>query len=99
MEGNFGVFDRTELLAEFWDDEEADLHRRELLELNMPEHMRSSPYDDLDVFQIPEDYPRWEHLMNRLRASRNQDRTVVRCLRLLRSAQEERARERSRAAA
>jgi hypothetical protein len=53
--GDFGVFDHTELLAEFGDDESADEYRRDALELDVPEGFRCSPYDDLEVREITEE--------------------------------------------
>jgi len=93
VRGDFGVFDRTNLLATFGDDDAADEHRRQLLEVDMPEHMRCSPYDELEVFEIPDDldYPTWNRILTKLRASRNQDLAVMRYLHRLQLAQRERA--------
>jgi hypothetical protein len=87
MNGSIGVFDGPDLLAEFGDDVSADEYRSDVLELNIPEGFRRSEYDDLQVHEVPEDYPLWQRLLTGLRASRNQDLAVIRALRRLRTAQ------------
>lgn len=82
--GVFGVFDQTELLAEFGDDESADEYRREVLEIP------SSLYDDLLIAEVPEDYDLWIRLLRGLKKSRAQDRAIETALRWLRLAQWER---------
>jgi hypothetical protein len=75
MNGQFGVFDRLFLLAEFGDDESADEYRRELLQEEIPDHLRNSAYDpdDLSVREIPVNYDLWLRLLYGLKASRRQD--------------------------
>lgn len=100
MRGNFGVFDRAELLAEFGDSIDAEEHREDLLEVNLPEHMRCSPYeyDDLCVYEIPRNYEVWQRLLVGLRRMRNQELSVLRSLQVLQAAQRERSEGRSAAA-
>lgn len=89
MDGSFGVFDGLCLLAEFSDDEAADRYRRDVLQLDFPDGYRRSEYDDLLVAEIPEDYSdAWPLLIKALRRSRQQDRTVEKCIAVLRAAQE-----------
>lgn len=82
--GAFGVFDQTELLAEFGDDESADEYRRTALGMDRP------LYDDLQIAEVPEDYELWLRLLKGLRKSRAQDRAVETACRWLRLAQWER---------
>jgi hypothetical protein len=91
MDGSFGVFDGLALIAEFGNDEDADVYRRDALQLAWPEAFRRSEYDDLFVAEIPEDYSdAWPRLVAALRRSRRQDRTVEKFLTVLRAAQKER---------
>lgn len=69
-----GVFDGVKLLAEFDNSTDADDYRRNALQLNLPEYVRRAPYDDLQIWDIPEDYDQWMRLLNGLRRSRAQDR-------------------------
>lgn len=91
MDGSFGVFDGLALIAEFGNDEDAAVYRRDALQLMWPESFRRSQYDDLFVAEIPEDYSdTWPRLVAALRRSRRQDRTVEEYLDVLRVAQKER---------
>jgi hypothetical protein len=90
VNGSIGVFDGTDLLAEFGDDDSAEEYRSDVLELNIPEGFRRSEYDDLQVYEVPEDYPQWHQLLRGLRASRNQDLAIIRALRRLSAAQRDR---------
>lgn len=79
VDGVFGVFDGTEMIAEFGDDESADEYRREALELNTPEAFRRSAYDDLDIRELPDgfdsrEYAQLHQLLAGLKASRARDR-------------------------
>lgn len=91
MDGSFGVFDGLALVAEFGNDEDADVYRRDALHLAWPEEFRRSQYDDLFVAEIPEDYSdTWSRLGAALRRSQRQDRMVEKYLRVLHAAQKER---------
>lgn len=100
MDGNFGVFDGVELLAEFGDDEAAEDYRRDLLQLDLPEHLRAPLYDDLEVREVPDDpdFIALGAFVSALNASRNRDLAIARCLRRLREAQHVRAEARRAAA-
>lgn len=74
VKGEFGVFDGVQLLAEFDNSVDADEYRNDALQLNLPEYVRRSPYDDLQVCEVPEDYRLWDRLVKGLRRSRLQDR-------------------------
>lgn len=83
MQGDFGVFDGVELIAEFVDDESADAHRRLILGLDSPEWCRTSEYNETDLFvaRIPDgidgpvrEYELWMRLLTGLRVSRARDR-------------------------
>lgn len=91
VSGAFGVFDGTEILAEFGDDEAAEEYRSDALELNVPEGFRCSAYDDLQVCEKPDDYDQLHGALTALRRSRNQDQSVMSCLRILQDAQRVRA--------
>lgn len=69
-----GVFDGVELLAGFDNHTDADNYRSDALQLNLPEYVRRSPYDDLQIWDIPEDYDQWNRLLRALRRSRREDR-------------------------
>jgi hypothetical protein len=84
------VFDGLELIAEFGTDEDADEYRRDALQLGLPEGFRRSEYDDLFVAEIHEGIVLGLRLIAGLKRSRQQDRSVERCLDWLRLAQEER---------
>lgn len=90
---SIGVFDGTRLLAECVDHDAADEYRSELLELELPEQFRRSLYNDSDLItaEVPEDYGVWDRLLRGLRRSRQEDRTIVDAIRLLRLAQWERS--------
>lgn len=76
VNGRFGVFDGTELVGgvEFFDDESADRYRRDLLQEELPEHMRTALYDphDLEVREIPEEYDDFRRLISGLKAIREE---------------------------
>lgn len=58
MNGRFGVFAGGELLAEFGTDVDAESYRdNDILELNMPEHLRRPAYDaaDLEIRDLDEE--------------------------------------------
>lgn len=89
MKGDFGVFDGVELLAEFSDDVSADEYRRDALQLDQA--FPCSEYDDLQVYEVPENYATWYRLYTGLCRLRNQELAVTRCVQRLRAAQRERA--------
>lgn len=91
MIGVFGVFDGVDLLQEFGDDINAEEYRADVLELDTPEPFRRSAYDDLQIFEIPEGYDPLYRVLVALRASRNTDLAVTRCLSVLKQAQAVRA--------
>lgn len=71
-----GVFDGVELLADCADMDAAEEYRRSALELDHPEGFRRSPYDDLQVAEIPEEYDLWWRVLDGLRRSRARDRVM-----------------------
>jgi hypothetical protein len=98
MIGSFGVFDGVDLLQEFGDDVAAEEYRAEVLELGTPEPFRRSAYDDLQIYEIPAGYDPLHRVLVALRASRNRDLAIARCLATLRRAQKQRAEARRAAA-
>lgn len=79
MNGQFGVYAGTTLLAEFDSDEAADEYRRELLEENIPEAYRRPVYSpqDLEVRELPEEpeeYALLSLMLTGLRASVRADK-------------------------
>lgn len=83
MTENLGVFDYTELLAEFDNHTDADRYLRDVQE--------NSSYvpiyqDELRVSEIPEDYDRWQKLLNGLRRSRDHDVRVQKAIERLQEA-------------
>lgn len=96
MKGEFGVFDGVELLGTFDNDVDADEWRSDALQLNLHECVRQSPYDDLQVYGLPDDwdparYDLMFRLLRGLQVSRRTDRSIERCLRRMSLAQKERA--------
>lgn len=75
MNGNFGVFDHTTLVAEFVTDEDAGAHMRALQEggFFVPEYE-----DGMFVARVPDNYVLWNRLLVALRKSRNKDRALQR---------------------
>ena len=69
MDGNFGVFDYTELLVECGNDEDADEYRRSLPGSHIPVYE-----SELRVAEIPEDYHFLWRTLAGLTKSRDHDR-------------------------
>ena len=88
VDGIFGVFDGVDCIARFSDDEAAEEHRSEVLELHLPEGFRRSEYSDLQVYEVPQGYDLLHPILMGLRKSRNQDLAVERAVKWLRLAQQ-----------
>lgn len=68
MNGEFGIFDRLKLVAEFGNDVDADEELRAMAGHYIPERA-----DELVVRVIPEDYTLWCRLLDGLKESRLRD--------------------------
>lgn len=73
MNGDFGVFDHTELVAEFGDDESAEAHKRALEQdpIYVPVYEHG-----MFVAEVPEEYHAYKRLLDGLIKSRDADRAL-----------------------